>query len=486
MTRSERFRKDRCWLKIRRFAITNSLKANLTEATMLTDWDRECLCYIQNKVLRETRKSPALYANIGAKYWKDKCGPGYKPFIDMLEQWGELNVNDKYHHGEDGKPAFTMSYMVSFSAWASGITKIDFRRRPTPMKDKTELKEADEVIRYVHQCCSRLTISESLVDIEEPIQDAAAHEFSRRVFWGDFNIRYGDKANRMYHSIIEMSKKARANLMFKGGGPPLFDYDIKSCHPVLLLPLFSDPWEKARFSVILDNDVYLTIRDVMGVPVDRDEMKIQFVVCTNAIDRDVAGKRGAAYQFFSEHFPVFTREVLDTRSDLAAYLQQQESQIMVQELGRFCIGRNLFWVACHDGWLGIEEGEREILEKVGDAFFQATGYSVRIKKTALMDSTFNCTYNIKGEGGVYGSYLGGEHTFGSSDYKKEAEDWFANLPRHPEPDAETLKKWQEASESRRQAFRDHKRRGVESDQLRRKARPLYYQLMGGSKAVKAA
>ena len=85
-----------------------------------------------------------------------------------------------------------------------------------------------------------------------------------------------------------------------------------------------------------------------------------------------------------------------------------------------------------------------------------------------------------------GPYVGVEHTFGSSDYKKEADDWFANLPKHPEPDPETLKKWQEASEGRRQAFRHHKRRGLESDRLRKKARPLYYKLMGGSEAGKAA
>lgn len=490
MTRSERFIKDRAWLKVHRFAITNSLKNHLAEATYLSDWDREYLCYIQNKVLRETRKTPDLYANIGAKYWEDKCGGGYGRYIRQLEDWGELLVNYSYRVTTESKKGFPMSYMVPFVVWESGVTVVDFKRRASAIKDHTDWSKADDIVRHVHGCCSRLTVPKTLIEVTDPIRDSAAHEFSRRVYWGDFNIRYGDSGRRMFHSIIEMPKTARANLVCKEGGPPLFEYDIKSCHPVLLLPLFSDPLEKEKYSLLLDNDIYSTIRDAMGIAEDRAGIKIQFMVCTNSTDRYVGGKRGLIYQFFQEYFPVFTREVLDIRSDLAAYLQQQESQIMVQGLGRLSLEKNLFWIPCHDGWLGTEEGEGEIIKKVAEAFYQATGYRVRIEKTPLQNiSTYTSRSIILGEGCVYGSYVRIEPTIPPSDYRKSAEEWFTALPKHPKPDAETEKKWQEARQNRKLAFRDHGRRGREAAKLRRlapRARPLWDQLMGGGKVGKAA
>ena len=482
MNRSERFIADRAWLKIRRFAITGSLKSKLGESAGFTDREREFICYIQNKILRETRKCPAYWANVGAKYWEDKCGGNYRRWIDVLIGWGELEVNtdertgkERYSTGTGTGDGWPKSYRVPFSARASGVTKIDFRHRANRTKDRTDLKTADDIIRHVHKCCSLLTVPKTLVDILDPISDSAAHEFSRRVYWGDFNIRYGDKGGRLFHSVIEMPRKARANLEWKKGGSPLFEYDIKSCHPVLLLTLFSDPLERERYSVLLDNDIYTTIRDVMGVPEDRDGVKIEFMVCTNSTDRYVAEKRGFVYQFFKTQFPIFTREILDLRSDLAAYLQQRESEIMVQQLGRLCSERDIFWISCHDGWMGIEAGEVEIIRAVAESFHRVTGYPVRIEKTEL--GTGLCT-TVFGMGGGYGSYVRIEPTFSTSDYRKSALEWFANLPKHPEPDASTLKKRREARENRQLGLRGHRRRLAESERLGKKARPLWRRLMG--------
>lgn len=488
MTRSEHKTKERIWLKIRKFAITKSLMARLEAETWLTDKESEYLCYIQNQVLRLSRKNPWKFVNVGAEYFEDKIGGRYRRWINLLIEWGELEINkdpetgkERYSDGSDGTKPFTKSYTVPLFAWASGQTTINFKRRATPVKDHTDWATADDITRYVHRCCSRLTVPKTLVSITDPIRDAAAHEFSRRVYWGDFRVRYGDNGKRMYHSIIEMPNVARAKLVWKENDwRPLFEYDIKSCHPVLLLPLFSDPWEWARFAVVLKNDVYTTIRDVLGIVADRDEMKIQFVICTNSIDKYVTSSRGLVYRFFQEHFPIFTREVLDLRSDLAAYLQQQESEIMVQALGRFCLERNFFWIPCHDGWLGTEDGEAEMVKKVGEEFWKATGYAVQVERTGLQDGT-SITI-ILGEGGGCQSYVPIEGTISPSEVKKSAMEWFASLPKHPVPDAETLKKAQEARENRKQALCDHQRRGREADELRqkgKKALSLWRELMGG-------
>jgi len=80
---------------------------------------------------------------------------------------------------------------------------------------------------------------------------------------------------------------------------------------------------------------------------------------------------------------------------------------------------------------------------------------------------------------VYGSYVRVERTFSPSNRRKEAEEWFANLPRHPEPDAETLQRKREARENRKWGLQGHRRRGEEWDKTRDKALPLWRKLMGG-------
>ena len=101
--------------------------------------------------------------------------------------------------------------------------------------------------------------------------------------------------------------------------------------------------------------------------------------------------------------------------------------------------------------MGTEEGQNEILKKVREAFFQATGYHVQVTRTEL--ATGNRTL-LEGE---ISSYVRIGPTSTNPDYRKSAEDWYAALPRHPEPDPEALKERVEARKHRKDALRDHQR-----------------------------
>jgi len=262
--------------------------------------------------------------------------------------------------------------------------------------------------------------------------------------------------------------------------------------------------ERAKYSVLLDHDIYSTIRAVMGICEDREDIKVQFMVCANSTDPPAIGQQGPVYQFFLKFFPVFTREVLDVRSDLAAYLQQQESNIMVQELGQLCIEKRCFWIPCHDGWMGTETGEAEIIDRVVKSFYQTTRYIVQVERKTLGKensstilptpysfpnayTTPTTTTSIttlfnknKTQGGEYGSYVRVEGTITPSDYRKSAEEWFQQLQKHPDPDPETLRLRAQGRENRKQAFRDHRRRGREAEKMRQHALPLWKQMMTNS------
>jgi len=152
MTKREQAIKDRFWLKQRRFAVTRSLQRTLRGATEMTGRDRECCCYIQNKVLRETRKDSSQFANVGAKYWSDKCGGGYGRWISKLKDWGELEVNEKYRKGTANEPGFTKSYRVPSSAIGSGVTKVEFKSRMSQIKNRTRLGESDSIRDIAKSC----------------------------------------------------------------------------------------------------------------------------------------------------------------------------------------------------------------------------------------------------------------------------------------------------------------------------------------------
>lgn len=139
---------------------------------------------------------------------------------------------------------------------------------------------------------------------------------------------------------------------------PLIEYDIKACHPFLLVTLIDDAGERKRYAELLAADIYTEIGKAMGIP-ERERVKSAFlrVVNTERKDREWY-QREPVLQFFQERFPRFTRSVLSVRTDLAITLQNFEAELMVQRLGTYCRTEGLFWIPQHDGWLSIvSDGE---------------------------------------------------------------------------------------------------------------------------------
>jgi hypothetical protein len=112
-------------------------------------------------------------------------------------------------------------------------------------------------------------------------------------------------------------------------------------------------------------------------------------------------KRKWVYRFFQQEFPEFTKQVLDTRSDLALALQNQEADLMVDQLGQWCRANGLFWIPCHDGWLSTASTERQISTKVRELFQAKVGYSVAVAKVELASRSTKLVLPLPS-----GSYVG--------------------------------------------------------------------------------
>jgi hypothetical protein len=237
-------------------------------------------------------------------------------------------------------------------------------------------------------------------------------------------------------------------------------------------------------------DVYDGVAAVVRKELPRDDVKEDFMEALNTSNRAAASlQRKWVYRFFRQEFPIFTREVLDVRSDLAIYCQNLEADLLVEELGRFCCERGLFWVPCHDGWMTIADHEIEISEKVREIIRNKVGYSVAVSKVDLSTRTSKLLLSSP----LSGSYVTVTPT--SSD-QTGLENVGDQPPSAPNPWKEIVEEWnrerdptktQEASikraERRNRQKVEGKRRTKDkrdSDELASKVREAMKETGGGA------
>jgi len=384
------------WVEQRTFVVPATLKPriqNLAEELQMH------YCFIVSKVVIETKKVPTTHKGISSRYFKHFIGSDYADYVEQLKTWNIIEVNPSYWSGEDG---FCMGYRLHPAALAAPKVKLCFRKKQVhPRRDKSKL--TDDVAEFVHGNLKRLTVRADLLPQADLIDEVAAENWAEAIHFEQFNVHYSPKAKRLYHAAINMPKVARRNLILKADpAVPLFEYDVKSCTPVILLGLADDPAEKATLKLLLDGDIYATIASESGVTKDRDDIKQDFMKFVNGAVQNYI------HTFFHSHMPCLTERLMNGKNaekGMAWFGQRVESEIMAQEVPRklmnvggsstinvqnqatplTCGGNpeGILYIPMHDGWLGIEQHEQQIAAKVRQEFLRCLGYWVTITKTEL-------------------------------------------------------------------------------------------------------
>jgi hypothetical protein len=398
MAPARRDKKERpWWVKQRRFVVPSTLQPKIGN---LPEDIQVFYCFIVSKVIVASKKHPALYYPISSKYFNDFIGSKYRRYLEQLEDWKIIEINNAYLNA-DGK-GFTKSYRLHPTALAASKVKICFNKKVVqPLRDKSEL--TNDVAEFVHHNLNRLTVRTDLLTQSDVIDDVAAEDWAERIHFEAFNVLYSAKTKRLYHAAINMPKVARKNLIVKADATvPLFEYDIKSCMPVILLGLVQDPAEKAKLKALLDGDIYNTIANECGVTKDRDDIKQDFMLFLNGSIQNYV------HTFFHAHLPQLTEwltENQEAEAGMAWFGQRVESEIMAQEVPRQLIQTGtapssvnlsalsltsrgnpddeILYVPMHDGWLGIERDEQRIASVVRSEFHRRLGYWIGITKTKL-------------------------------------------------------------------------------------------------------
>ena len=372
MTRREQFIKSRAWLRMHNYIITHSLRERLKSLPM-DEWAN--YCYIQNLVIIHAHEYEHDLSRIPVDIWKTKMGGRYHIIIPQLEAWGELEV--KYDHipskNKTGRPR---GYSIPPKAMDSGVVVVDLARKRIRLP-KPKNYPIDPVSQYVLDCLRQLKVAEVLAypPTHDPHHDPDIRK--TRIRWhcehilaGDYSLHYGKKVNRLYHRVLSMPSEGRCNLTHCF---PLAEYDVKTCHPLLMLKFFQNPQERAAYAQMLAGDIYQIIGQEMHEP-SRDAVKENFQKVVNA------GKKYAVwmanqivYQFFHQHFPDFAEKVLFARNDLATVLQRYEAKLMVQQLGQYCLENNLFWIPMHDGFISRLDQGHQIMDIAKQIISEAVG-----------------------------------------------------------------------------------------------------------------
>lgn len=377
MTKRERAIANRFWLKIRKFAVTNSLVAKL-EVSGLSLQEQEWCCFIVNLVIVGTHKNHQ--AQIHSTTFQDKIRGDYARYIKLLKDWGQLDGTIPFKMPSGGKAGVARKYWIPPTARQSGIVIKDFKAgRVKATRDDSVWQPHEPWIAFIRECMGKISVAEQLMKIESPAEDALSHDFAKRVFHGDFDCRRGKQSHRLYHTLIEMPKEGRANLIWRDSGKPLDgEYDIKSCHPVLLLTMAQDDNEAALYRKVLDHDIYDLIRISQKIKDTRQGCKDEWMDFVNSPSTNEATfQSNYVYQFYRKFFPKLADAIL-RRTDNALQLQNLEASVMVDATGKFCMDNSIWYVSMHDGFLCQRENFPMVEEFIMKQFKALTGYDIAI------------------------------------------------------------------------------------------------------------
>ena len=268
----------------------------------------------------------------------------------------------------------------------SGITNLSIpKQRVRQMEDTS--RAVDPVSQHALTSLRSLGLRGDL--IFPPPEDPDKHPALRKaliinhcehMLLGDYALHYGGTVKRLFHRVLAMPREGRHNLICDS---PLVEYDVKSCHPFLLLKFFSDKKEQEKYHEMLQQDIYKMIANEMGLA-DRQSAKedLQKVVNSRYKEASLMASQ-PVFEFFHSHLPKFAEEILFLRRDLAPTLQSFEAKLMVKELGQECLRRGMLWVPMHDGFI-CEEHQGEEIESMAMAIFEKhIGFVPRLESSPL-------------------------------------------------------------------------------------------------------
>ena len=382
MTRIERERSKRPWLKTEKLVVTRKFQELVQSPHLLNGLDPNLLAWVVDTVISECGDNYQFFAEIPREVWSNRLDSNYRRFLDWLVVNEILERNPRYKNDpKNPDDNFPMSFRVKdLNEGNSAQQLVVITRklsRVSHFKDQSEL--SDKVTQYVHECLQEITVNKDLVPIHDPVREALALYQCRRIWSRCFNLHYGDKSQRLFHSVILMVREGRQNLRLKTSGEVLVYCDVKTCYPNLLVTYINDPNEKALWIDALNKDLYDVARTTVQSSHSRDQVKVQFSKFLSDPKHPTNNVPG---RYLETHFPHLLKTIQGD-ANMALNLQNLEASILVQQMVNWAIQNRIWYVPMFDGFLCKHHQISQIKDQAANLLEQRLGHRPIINHQVL-------------------------------------------------------------------------------------------------------
>jgi len=383
MTRIERERSKRPWLKTEKLVVTRKFQELVQSPHLLNGLDPNLLAWVVHTVFDEgDHENFQFFTNIGREVWSNRLGSNYRRFLDWLVVNDILERNPRYKNDpknpDDNFPkSFRVKGLDNTNSAQQLVVITRKLSRVSHFKDQSEL--TDKVTQYVHECLQEITVNKDLVLIHDPVREALALYQCRRIWSRCFNLHYGDKSQRLFHSVILMVREGRQNLRLKTSGEELVYCDVKTCYPNLLVTYINDPNEKARWIDALNKDLYDVARTTVQSSHSREQVKVQFSKFLSDPKHPTNNVPG---RYLETHFPHLLKTIQGD-ANMALNLQNLEASILVQQMVNWAIQNHIWYVPMFDGFLCKHHQISHIKDQAANLLEQRLGHRPIINHQVL-------------------------------------------------------------------------------------------------------
>jgi predicted DNA-binding ArsR family transcriptional regulator len=372
MTRIERERNQRPWLKTEKLVVTTKFQECVQSPHLVNGLDPHLLAWVIHTVVSRS-EDYELFTNINRSVWSNRLGSNYRRFLDWLVVNEILEENVRYRNdSKNPEKNYSMSFRVKglndSNVFQQLVVITRTLSRVSHFNDQSELN--DNVTRYVHQCLQELTVNKDLVVIHDSVREALALEQCKRIWSGSFNLHYGEKSQRLFHSVIMMVREGRQNLRLRTSGEVLVYCDVKTCFPNLLVNYIQDPNEKAVWLDALNHDLYDVARNKLNSNHSRDEVKVEFSKFLSDPKHPTNNVPGR----FLETLCPLLLETIRGDPNMALNLQNLEASILVHQMVNWAILHHIWYVPMFDGFLCKHQHLVQVVNQATNLLEQRLGH----------------------------------------------------------------------------------------------------------------
>ena len=182
--------KKKCYPKYvyqKKFVITSNL---LTLIQPMDEETKKNYCFAVSLIIVLSKKNPNYFVEINKKVFHNFIGDDYHEYLNQLEKWGIIEINNNYSNFESNE--FCKSFRIIDN---SNKVTISFNKKKIkPLLDKSVITDARS--EFIFRSLNRIGVLNDLIPTDDLIDEVESEQWSEKIFFGKFDLHYSNKVKR--------------------------------------------------------------------------------------------------------------------------------------------------------------------------------------------------------------------------------------------------------------------------------------------------